>query len=264
MGVRTILRSIVTAAMLVLATSVVFAQDTGKVGVILMHGKWAPGTKNLENLRQQLNPAGYLVMTPMMPWSGGRLYDRSYEDAMTEIDGDVATLKSQGATRIVVGGQSLGANAAIGYGARHPGLMAIVAISPGHVPELSRDPQVSDSLSRAWAMVAAGRGNDTDMFMDVNQGQKRMLRMTAAIYLSYWDPQGPAVIPTNAGKLSAPLFWAVGSDDPMYPRGTAYAFDKAPANPLSRFVPVSGGHFTVIEAIGPQVVDWLNTVKNAK
>jgi dienelactone hydrolase len=263
-GVKTILRSIIAAAIFAFAANTALAQDSGKVGVIFMHGKWSPGTKNLENLRQQLISAGYLVMTPMMPWSGSRLYDHSYEDAMTEIDGYVATLKSQGATRIVVGGQSLGANAAIGYGARRPGLMAIVAISPGHVPELSRDPQVSDSLSRAQAMVAAGHGNDTGTFMDVNQGEKRMLQMTAAIYLSYWDPRGPAIIPNNASKLSAPLFWAVGTDDPMYPRGTAYAFDKAPANPLSRFVPVTGGHFTVIEAIGPQVVDWLNTVKNAK
>ena len=142
--------------------------------------------------------------------------------------------------------------------------MAIIAISPGHAPETNRDPQVSDSLSRARAMVAAGRGNDTDGFMDINQGDKRMIRMTAATYLSYWDSQGPAVMPANASKLSAPLLWVVGKDDPMYARGTAYAFDKAPPNPLSRFVTTSGGHFTVVEAIGPQVVDWLNTVKNAK
>ena len=238
---KIILRSIIVAAVFAFAASAAVAQDTGKVGVIFMHGKWAPGTKNLENLRQQLISAGYLVMTPMMPWSADRLYDRNYEDAMTEIDGYVATLKSQGATRIVVGGQSIGANAAIGYGARRSGLMAIVAISPGHVPELSRDPQVSDSLSRARAMIAAGRGSDTDTFMDVNQGEKRMVRMTATIYLSYWDSQGPAVIPNNAAKLSAPLLWVVGSDDQMSQRGTAYAFDKAPANPLSRYVVVRLG-----------------------
>jgi dienelactone hydrolase len=261
---KAFLRSLVFAALLLCAGGAAFGQNTGKVGVIFMHGKWAPGTKPLENVRQQLMQAGYLVATPMMPWSNQRQYDKSYEDAMAEIDAAADLLKREGATRIVVGGQSLGANAAIGYGARRSGLMAIVAISPGHIPELSRDPQVTDSISRAKAMVAAGRGGDSDTFMDVNQGEKRMIRMTAAIYLSYWDPQGPAVIPQNASKLTAPLLWVVGADDPMLPRGAAYAFDKAPANPLSRYLPVSGGHFTVVQSIGPQVVDWLNTVRDAK
>jgi pimeloyl-ACP methyl ester carboxylesterase len=123
---------------------------------------------------------------------------------------------------------------------------------------------VTDSLSRAKAMVAAGHGNDSDNFMDVNQGEKRMIRMTAAIYLSYWDPQGPAVMPQNASKLTAPLLWVVGADDPMLPRGAAYAFDKAPPNPLSRYMPVSGGHFTVMQSIAPQLVAWLNTVRDTK
>jgi dienelactone hydrolase len=54
---------------------------------------------------------------------------------MEEIDRAVARLKSQGAKKIVVAGQSFGANAAIGYGARRDGLAAIMAIAPGHVPE---------------------------------------------------------------------------------------------------------------------------------
>lgn len=239
------------------------AQAAGNVGVLFMHGKWASGIKPLENLRQQLVQAGYLVAMPAMPWSASGNYNRSYEDTMTDIDGFVATLRSQGATRIVVGGQSLGANAAIGYGARRRGLMAIVAISPGHVPELGANPQVVDSVARARAMVAAGRGNDFDMFMDINQGARRMIRMTAAIYLSYWDPAGPAVMPVNAAKLSAPLLWVVGADDPMSARGAAYAFNKAPPNPSSRFLAVAGAHMTVVQSIGAQVVAWLNGIRDA-
>ena len=65
------------------------------------------------------------------------------------------------------------------------------------------------------ATHTAGRGNASDSFMDVNQGDKRMLRMTAAIYLSYWDPQGLAIMPQNAARLTAPILWVVGADDPM-------------------------------------------------
>lgn len=258
-------RVIAIVAALLLAPAMGFAQSGDKVGVVFLHGKWAPGTRNLENLAQALQSAGYLVAMPMMPWSASANYNLSYDDAMAMIDAQVAALKNAGATRIAVGGQSLGANAAIGYGARHAGLMAIIAISPGHVPDLNRDPQVSDSIARARAMVAAGRGNDTDLFMDVNQGDKKTIRMTAAIYLSYWDPAGPAIMPNNAAKLSAPLLWMVGSGDPMAQRGEAYAFDKAPANPLSRYVTMSGGaHVTVVASAGPQVVAWLNMVRDAK
>jgi len=240
------------------------AQTAGKVGVVFMHGKWAPGIKPLGNLQRQLGQAGYLTVMPMMPWSAGANYDRSYLDAMTGIDASVSTLRSQGAGRIVVGGQSLGANAAIGYGARRPGLMAIVAISPGHEPELSTDSEVRDCVARAKAMVASGRGNNSDAFIDMNQGEKRTIRTTAAIYLSYWDPAGPAIMPANAARLSAPLLWVVGTEDRMYARGTAYAFDKAPPDPLSRFLPVAGTHRTVVQSVGPQVVEWLNRVRDAK
>lgn len=258
------LRLLTLIAVLTLVPLAGFAQSGGRVGVVFLHGKWAPGTRNLEALAQTLQIAGYLVALPLMPWSASGNYNLSYDDAMALIDAQVAALKNAGATRIAVGGQSLGANAAIGYGARHPGLMAIVAISPGHVPELNRDPQVRDSLTRAKAMLAAGHGNDSDSFMDINQGDKRMIRMTAAIYLSYWDPAGPAVIPNNAAKLSAPLLWMVGSGDPMAQRGQAYAFDKVPPNPLSRYMVVSGGaHFTVVTAAGPDVLAWLNSVRDA-
>ena len=240
------------------------AQNVGKVGVILMHGKWAPDTKLLENLRRQLLEAGYLVVMPMMPWSATANYNRSYEDAMTDIDSHVATLRAQGATRVVVGGQSLGANAAIGYGARRPGLLGIVAISPGHEPDLNTNPQVLDGVARAKAMIASGRGNDSDTFVDMNQGETRTVRVTAAIYLSYWDPKGPAVMPANAARLSAPFLWVVGTEDRIYARGAAYVFDKAPPNPLSRYLPVAGGHRTVIQSIGPQVVAWLNGVRDAR
>jgi dienelactone hydrolase len=258
-------RIIAAVAALLLAPAMAVAQSGDKVGVVFMHGKWAPGTRNLANLAQALQSAGYLVATPLMPWSAFANYNLSYDDAMAVIDAQVAALKSAGATRIAVGGQSLGANAAIGYGARHPGLMAIIAVSPGHIPDLNRDPQISDSIARAGAMVAAGRANDSDLFMDVNQGDKKMLRMSAAIYLSYWDPAGPAIIPKNVAKLSAPLLWMVGSEDPMSQRGQAYAFDKAPANPLSRYIVVPGGaHLTVVTSAGPQVVAWLTMVRDAK
>ncbi len=47
-------------------------------------------------------------------------------------------------------GHSMGANAAIGYAASHGPLAAVVAIAPGHLPEVARNPK-----SR-YVMVFAG------------------------------------------------------------------------------------------------------------
>src|SRR6202044_747253 len=105
------------------------------VGIVYLHGKagW-PGALN-GGILSSLQDEGALVATPEMPWSFHRRYAATYAEAMTEIDVAVAGLKAKGARRIVVIGHSLGANAAIGYAARHPDLAGIVALAPGHLPE---------------------------------------------------------------------------------------------------------------------------------
>jgi pimeloyl-ACP methyl ester carboxylesterase len=240
------------------------ARSAETVGVVLLHGKWAPSPATFDALDAGLEHAGYRVRMPLMPWSSERLYDSSFEDALNEIDQAVAALKQAGATRIAVGGQSLGANAALAYGARHPGLLAILAISPGHRPEDGRNPATADSLARARTMLAAGQGNQKASFVDLNQGRTRSIDMTAAIYLSYWDPRGAAVMPASAAKLSAPLLWIIGSNDLLAARGAAYAYDKAPPDPRSRYIVVEGGeHTTVAKSAADQIVAWLNGVRDS-
>ena len=86
-----------------------------KVGVVLMHGKWGI-PKYVSSVSNTLRRAGAIVVTPMMPWSRNRAYAKSYEDSMKEIDMAVERLRRKGAKRIFIGGHSMGANAALGYG----------------------------------------------------------------------------------------------------------------------------------------------------
>jgi len=110
-----------------------------KIGVVLMHGKWgAPDDRGLYKLSHALGAAGVVLETPTMPWSRHRNYDAGYDDALKEIDQAVAKLKAKGAQRIVVGGHSFGANAALAYGATRDGVAGLLALAPGHVPDLSR------------------------------------------------------------------------------------------------------------------------------
>ena len=87
----------------------------GDMGVLLFHGKGGTAHPNspLGQLAEALNAAGFIVMTPDMPWSRSRIWEKSFDQAMAEIDKYVTQLRGKGAKKIIVGGHSLGANAAL-------------------------------------------------------------------------------------------------------------------------------------------------------
>ena len=84
-------------------------------------------------------------------------------------------------------------------------------------------------------------------------------------YLSWFDPDGPAVIPKNAAAIGAaphpvPLLWVVGKLDPIDRRGPEYAFDAAAKNPKSKYIEVFAGHLTTPLVARKQVVAWINSL----
>ena len=235
-------------------------------GIVFLHGKgaWAGGFDG--GILSSLEGEGAVVAKPEMPWSFHRRYGATYDQAMAEIDAAVAGLKRKGASRVVVIGHSLGANAAIGYAARHPELTGVVALAPGHLPEA--DPlrsHVADAVARAKELVAAGDGNAPQSFPDMAQSIPLTATATATVYLSYFDPDGPAVIPKNAAAIGAqarpvPLLWVAGKLDPIDRRGPEYAFDAAAKNPKSKYVEVFAGHLTTPLMAHGQVVEWINSL----
>lgn len=234
-----------------------------KIGVVLMHGKnrTARVKSPIGKLKYQLEVADFIVVAPDMPWSRSRGFDRTYAESMAEIDEAVQTLKDRGATRIVVGGHSIGANAALGYGATRPGLAGILAIAPGHTIDGDGFHKLVDyDYRRAKEMVAAGKGGEEADFKDVNQGKKSTKTMTAKVYLSWFDPEGPAPMPRNAAELKpgTPLMWIIGEKDHiMMERGRDYAFAKAPAHPKNIYVVVKGGHGSTPMRGKKEIIAWL-------
>jgi pimeloyl-ACP methyl ester carboxylesterase len=240
--------------------------DLHGLGVVYLHGKAAwPGALN-GGILGALQDEGALVATPEMPWSFHRRYAATYDQAMAEIDAAATGLKAKGATRIVIIGHSLGANAAIGYAARYPGLAGIVALAPGHLPETEGLRSfVADAVERAKELIAAGKGDVPQTFPDMAQGLPLIATATPVVYLSMFDPDGPAVIPKNAAALGAavapvPLLWVVGKLDPIDRRGPDYAFNAAAKNPKSKYIEVFAGHLTTPLAARKQVVDWINSL----
>lgn len=122
----------VLLTVLLLLCSVLSASATG-IGVVPLHGKTGtPG--QLGKLAAALETAGYAVETPEMCWSKARIFDKTLPDCLKDVDAAVAELKAKGATKIVVGGTSQGAVAAIDYGAATTGLAGVIAMAPAADP----------------------------------------------------------------------------------------------------------------------------------
>jgi len=234
-----------------------------RTGIVLMHGKGGTSRPKspVGKLMVILKNAGFMVVAPDMPWSRTRGFDKGHKDSMTEIDTFVEGLKRDGATSIVVGGHSLGANAALAYGARRKGLAGILAIAPGHVIELKGfQRKMAFDYKRAKGMVDSGRGGQKDDFKNFNQGKQSTISTNARIYLSWFSPDGPAAMPTNAKNLKpgTPLMWIIGEKDRMMKRGRDYAFNKAPKQDNNAYVVIKGGHKATPTKGAERIIQWLD------
>lgn len=248
-----------------LLASAVHAQDTPKIGVLMLHGK-NPGSNNdpnMSRLKPVLEGAGMLVLYPDMPWSRGRYLDGNWDKAMAEMAGHVKTLRSQGATKIVIAGHSMGVPAAMGFAARGGDVQALVLLAPGHVPARyyasMQNKVVRESVDEARALVAAGKGDSRERFSDINQGKQINVVATAKDYLSYFDPASDADMGVTAPRIPAgtPVLTVVGDEDGISKYAKPYFADKLPANPKSQYLEVKATHLTTPVVASEAVVQWI-------
>ena len=102
----------------------------------------------------------------------------------------------------MVGGHSLGASAALGYAARREGLSGVIVLAAGHFPGIDGfQKKTGYSWKKAKKMVDAGKGEKKGRFADINQGRRSKRSTTANTFLSYFDPNGPAVYRNNAETI---------------------------------------------------------------
>ena len=239
--------------------------QTDRVGLLVLHGKnpGGPRDPNIRSFALRFEREGMLVELPDMPWSSRRYIDGHWDRAMEEMDRHVATLRSRGATRIVLMGHSLGCPAALAYAVRKPDVDAAVLLAPGHIPrgyyEFANLTPVRKSIDEARAMVAAGKGDERAAFNDINQGRSLTVRLTARDYLSYFDPLSDAEMGVSAARVSAsiPVLTVIGSADPLFRLAKSYVHDKLPPNPRSRYLEVTADHLTTPEVARDQVVAWM-------
>ncbi|MGD0721932.1 MAG: hypothetical protein ABR970_12915 [Roseiarcus sp.] len=233
-----------------------------RIGVVLMHGEQGAPGRVIEGLAQSLEKDGYLVGRPDMCWSARRSYEAPFEACLAAIDEAIVKLRNLGATSIVVGGFSLGGAAAIAYGARHSGLLGILALAPAHDGRsTAENAEVADSVARARRLSEDGKGEEQATFADIAFGPSGAytteIATTPAIYLSFFGPASPADIAGDARRLTAPLLWVAGAEDPTQRGGPDYGFANAPVNPLNRYLSTPSRHQNTPEKAKDAVLAWL-------
>src|SRR3954468_7890646 len=237
-----------------------------RLGVILLHGKQSSPTDNrsgLPTIASNLESAGHEAIVPAMPWGAGgwEKIGLTVEDVFGLIDGYAATLRSQGAQRIVVGGHSLGANIALSYAVERGGVAGVVMAGPGHSPGGTyRSESGRKAIDRAAEMVKAGQGGASFTGPDNNQGSSITISTTAAVYLSWLNPRGKASMDAQAPRLPAtiPLLLVIGEKDPAFGRAKTAFYDPAAKNAYSKYVVVGADHVQTPFAASKQIVDWIS------
>jgi esterase/lipase len=233
------------------------------VGIVMVHGKHGTPAQ-LQQLAETVSNAGFLAERPEMCWSAVRIYDRTYLECFADVDAAAARLKQHGATAIIVLGMSLGGNAALGFGARRQDLKGIITLAPAHAPELlSRRAEIAESVAKAQAAAAAGESNEKTTFNDINLGKIFPVTATPAIYLSFFGPESPAVMPKNAAHLTAPLLMVSGSNDPTQ-RNADNIFARAPSDPRNKHVMVEADHLGTPAAAVAAVLSWLKMLEQSR
>ncbi|MFZ9297236.1 MAG: alpha/beta hydrolase [Hylemonella sp.] len=230
-----------------------------EVGVILMHGKNGhPKFPGLVAVAQALTDAGYVVASPVMPWSRDRQYDADYPQALAQLDDLVADLKNKGVRKIILAGHSFGANAALAYASRRDGVSGIALMAPGHSPDI-QESFFAASVKRAKTMLIDGKAEDIEVFDDSNQGRNSLIRTKARIYLSYFDPKGLGAMTQTSAKVPADTaaLLIIGNSDPWAGRARAMIFDQMAANPHSRYVELISNHMNTPQDGINHFLAWL-------
>jgi pimeloyl-ACP methyl ester carboxylesterase len=242
-----------------------FAQ--GQLGIVVLHGKQGnPAGEVLEPAISAIRSAGFLVDAPEMPWSGRRIYDATFTQALSEIDQAADRLRNAGATKIIVAGMSMGGPAVFGYAATRK-VDGVVAWAPAHDPvndPAMRSPRFLEAVAKAQQLIASGKGDDLESFPEINR-DIFTVRATPKVWLSYWDPEGSNSMPRNARAFpsSIPVLIVVTTRDP-FPQDEEYLLRKTPAHALSELIKVSVPHLQVPKAASEQTVAWLRKVQTVK
>jgi len=237
------------------------APAADKIGVVVLHGKWGSPDGHTSGLANFLAGEGFLVVSPEMPWSGRRTYDKGADAFVAEIDVVVAELRTKGAKKIAVIGHSQGASAALYYSTQRQ-VNGIALIAPGGYPQSKTFLEnYAAAVAEARALVGQGKADAPVAFTDLNTGNRsRSLRVPARSVLDYFDPEGPMNSYQNAARVKtgvAVLLAAPKRESEGLKRLSNETYEKLSGNAKPSRVEIDADHLQAPDAAKEPVSEWL-------
>lgn len=237
------------------------ASAADKIGVVVLHGKWGSPDGHTSGLANFLVGEGFLVVSPEMPWSRRRTYDKGVDAFVAEIDSEVAALRARGAKKIAVVGHSQGGLASLYYATqRHVDGIALIA--PGGFPQNKTFlDNYSAAVAEARALVGQGKADAPVTFIDLNTGNRsRGMSAPARSVLDYFDPDGPMNSYQNAARVKpgATVLLATPTRESEGIKRLANAtYDKLSANTKPSRVEIDADHIQAPGAAKEPISEWL-------
>lgn len=237
------------------------AQEAGRIGVVVMHGKGGKPEGLVAELASSLAGRGMQVRNLEMPWSGRRNYDAAPEAAEAEVARALEELRRAGAQRLFLVGHSQGGLYGLHLGARLS-LAGVVAVAPGgNVAASIYEQQIGAHRARARELVAAGRGAEVQAFADY-EGSKgtNEVRTRADVYWAWFDPAGVMNQERALRALPAQLpvlYVAPTGDYPALRRVNPGLFALLPSQPLTRYLQPDTNHARAPTYAREAIADWL-------
>ena len=233
------------------------------IGIVVMHGKGGGPGGLVKPLADGLETRGFLVANLQMPWSRDRKYDVDVATAVKEVNAAVTELRSKGTKKIFIAGHSQGGVFAIYYAGLHAPDGLIIIAPGGDVSTNFYRQQVGRSVSRAKDQIAAGKGGETDDYDESEGGKNWTVRTTAAIYFSWFDPDGAMnQIKSSAAlpKTLPVLHVAPTSDYPALLRAKQDMFRALPDHPLKRLYEPNSDHRNAPRDAIDAIAGWIGEV----
>jgi pimeloyl-ACP methyl ester carboxylesterase len=236
-----------------------YAVKPHETAIILMHGKWGSPPAPLHS---HFSAKKFHVLSPLMPWAGASGYDKTYEQALEEINQLVIKLKADGFKKIIIGGQSFGANGALAYATVYGDIDGMMLFAPGHNPDIDKNWQPG-LVSEAKKNIKEGRPEQLIIFTDFNDGgRKKNIEARSDIFNSYFADDSLANMSKSATKMKAsiPTTVYMGNGDYVTRMGSRYFFDRLPIHTKSKYQISSASHREVQLNSFENALDWLKGI----
>jgi pimeloyl-ACP methyl ester carboxylesterase len=225
-----------------------------------MHGKGGLPDGLVLELASDLARRGFSVANLEMPWSSRRDYDVDVAAAVAQVQAALADLRAKGALKVFVAGHSQGGVFALYVAGKVP-MDGVVAIAPGgDAANPALQERISESRSRAAALVADGKGAERTRFVDWGSRGVQPVITSPAVYLTWFDPEGAMNELASIRRLAPGmpvLFIVPTNDNPALLRAKPRMVAALPRNALTRVYEPVANHTGAPTASREEIARWI-------